>query len=88
MKKRNLSYFLVTTFVLIAIVTSINKHQKNEFQVISDLTLSNIEALADNESNECKGGKCEFTDKNGNSCKACCVEGQRAECDVFSCRCM
>lgn len=88
MKKKILSYFFVTAFVLIAIVTGITKYQENQSLLISDLALSNIEALAQDESKECKGGKCEFTDNMGNTCKVCCEEGQRAECDVFGCRCM
>lgn len=87
MKKKIFTYFGVTILALIAIVTGINKYQESR-SVVFDLALANIEALARDESGECKGGKCEFTDKAGNKCSSCCAEGQRAECDVFGCRCM
>lgn len=88
MKKKILSYFFVVAFVLIAIVTGINEYQENQSLLISDLALANIEALARDESGDCKGGKCDFEDNMGNKCSACCSEGQRAECDVYGCRCM
>ena len=58
---------------------------------MSDLTLSNIGILAQNEDNgeQCPGGSCHFTWNDGSACLACCQVGKDPSCSPSGgCQCI
>jgi Tfp pilus assembly protein FimT len=57
--------------------------QKNE---LSDISMANVEALAQENGGNCPGRYCSYTGAFG-SCSACCPRGKHAICNDFGCGC-
>lgn len=82
----SISALIITIFVAL----NINISGQNNY--LSELSLANIEALADTESNERSKCSVEWTAKVGGvevklSCNADCAPGQKAECKQNNCKC-
>ena len=87
MKKKILGGIAI---LAIAAVAALNVSFSAKSNGLSDVSLTNIEALAEIESGntkDCPGGSCSFSDAFGNVCTACCPEGKNPRCDTFGCTC-
>ena len=88
MKKKVVYQLFVSAFVVCAFVVGVNINLKGISVNLSDIALSNIEILAQNESGgsdcntvNCPGGCCEFTwGSTGDKCYICCPSGDKAVC--------
>jgi len=85
--------FLLALFTLvIVIVATVNVNLKGDNGTQLALAMKNIEALADgetggNNTKDCPGGYCDYTDSFGNKCTACCPTGKDPKCNSFGCEC-
>ena len=56
---------------------------------LSNIALSNLEALADGEEDSpCSGSYCEFIYSDGSSCYVCCTKNQSPMCGPKGCTCI
>jgi hypothetical protein len=72
------------TILAIAVVTMFNMSLGSKISELSPVSLANVEALAQSESNKCPGYECSYTDNFG-TCTACCPG--KAVCNSFGCSC-
>jgi hypothetical protein len=73
--------------MVIAVIAAFNvtlSLQKNNN--LSDLSLANIEALADGENGNCPGNYCSYSNY-GETCSTCCPFGKSAICNALACSC-
>jgi hypothetical protein len=62
---------------------ALSKKSETKF---SDVSLANVEALANDEC-DCPGGSCTWRSNYGDSCSACCPVGKNPKCNSFGCVC-
>ena len=77
-------------FVLTSVVSfSLNVALKGTNVRLSDISISNIEILAQTEGNptDCPGGWCS-TNGVFSNCTACCPAGKKPECTFYDCQCI
>ena len=94
MRRKVLIKMFAFVIIMSAITVGVNINLKGTNANLSDLALSNIEILAQNESGSgccevscCPGGCCEFTSGSGDTCRACCNESDRPNCNGGDCEC-
>lgn len=88
MKRKTLFASFVFTVIVMCTFVGMNKFQNGKSLVYSDLTMSNIEALAAGENaKDCPGGYCSRTNSVGEFCEACCPADKDPVCDTFGCKC-
>ena len=98
MKKNVLFKLFALVFLTSAIVVGVNITLNGSNVNLSDIALSNIEILAQNEGGDddccevscCPGGCCRLTHPDGRTCRACCIEDDRPHCNMYNgdCECI
>ena len=69
----------------IATIAAWNMNLDSKTNGMSNVMLTNVEALAEENTN-CPGNHCSFTNDLG-TCSSCCPLGKNAVCNAFGCGC-
>lgn len=76
-----------TMAVAAALFTGYNAYNANINNELTDIALTNVEALAESTENNCPGGACSYTASDGSTCTACCPANKIAVCNSIACFC-
>jgi hypothetical protein len=76
--------------VAVATIAAVNVNYALQGDDLSELSVANLEALAQESGNtrDCPGGSCSYSNPYSGNCTACCPSGKNPRCDSFGCTCI